>query len=180
VFGVVCLAPSIAEACTCAEPPSVRKALKESQIVFEGTVVDSTTIPCDDGWELKRSELEVIEAWKGVELGETVELWGRHHSENTTCGYGVSDEMSYILYVSERDLGSFTGCAEELPETVLAVSDCSRSLESDDEDAEFERSELNRLAGCTCRASFGATDWSAGLLGLLLPLVRRRRLIGAR
>lgn len=124
-----------AHGCLCGEAPSVRRSEKWATAIFSAEVV-SVTDPCPD--DAKRCgcgpslvELEVLEAWKGVEPGQRrIEVFS---ANGEACGFPFEVGRRYLVYAAPDPppnwMSSFGSPVAGLD--VLSVSVCSRTRELD-------------------------------------------------
>lgn len=103
-----------ATACTCMPSPPPIIALTEADAVFEGVVIDiaveakasenPNSISSND---LMRIRFRVLQAWKGLEVNETVVFTAR---DSASCGYVFQIGSRYIVYARSGERGLITGC----------------------------------------------------------------------
>ncbi len=93
------LAPSFAEACSCAQPPSAEVALANAGVVFEGTVIGLPAPPPEGSLQGGPGQVEyrfsVAQAWKGSP-GMEVRVFT--NSSGAACGRRYKKGETYLLY----------------------------------------------------------------------------------
>jgi hypothetical protein len=111
VFSLALLfSPTVVSACSCAQPPSPKKALQASRAVFSGKVIKIRR----EG-DQNKVTFEVANVWKGV---KTKKVTITTHSSGSLCGYSFQKDQSYIVYCHSP---------QDKKQGTLRVSLCSRT-----------------------------------------------------
>lgn len=93
--------PSITNACSCAELPSVEEEFERSQAVFSGKVVDVREKRSLKG-ELTKSVLfEVTNTWRGVKQSQIIITTGQGGG---SCGFHFNEGQEYLVYAYESTM----------------------------------------------------------------------------
>lgn len=104
----------VAQACTCAPPPSPAQALSQSDAVFSGRVIKIKRVKSKDAladlWGVE-VVFAVNTSWKGGRQ-KTVSVFTA--SQSAACGYNFSTGMTYLVYA-------------DASQGKLATSLCSRT-----------------------------------------------------
>lgn len=120
VFGLCPFWPSVADACSCAQPPPPRQALEGATAVFTGKVVKVEQVELE-----RRVTVEVEKDLKAAGGRQVVVRTGLGGGD---CGYGFKEGERYLIYAhGEKD--------------APATSICTRTCHIDD--AEQDLKELD-------------------------------------
>ncbi|MBN2030545.1 T9SS type A sorting domain-containing protein [bacterium] len=97
-------------ACLCPPPPPPKVALKNSDAVFIGQVIEMT-IDTTDTFDfllapVYRVKLTVYASWKRAELGEIIITT---FIESSLCGYPFEKDTTYLVYASMEEDTLFAG-----------------------------------------------------------------------
>ena len=93
--------PSITNACSCAELPSVEVEFERSQAVFSGRVVDVREKRSLNGYTSKSVLFEVTNTWKGVEQSQIIITTGQGGGD---CGFDFKVGQEYLVYANESTM----------------------------------------------------------------------------
>ena len=93
--------PSIANACSCAELPSVEEEFERSKAVFSGKVVDINEQSSLKGSTSTSVLFEVTNTWKGVEQSQIIITTGQGGGD---CGYHFTEGKEYLVYAYESTM----------------------------------------------------------------------------
>lgn len=93
--------PSITNACSCAELPSVEEEFERSQAVFSGEVVDVREKRSIKGYQTKSVLFEVTNTWKGVKQSQIIITTGQGVGD---CGFDFKEGQEYLVYANESTM----------------------------------------------------------------------------
>lgn len=97
----------VAWACTCLEPPPVDEAFAESPMVFYGEVDVVGSSPLSCGFAHRSVRMTVVQAFKGVEDGESVVV--QTNQGNGSCGLDLQRGEHWLLYSFGDDFVGLCG-----------------------------------------------------------------------
>jgi hypothetical protein len=100
VLSLLLLGAATAHACSCLPPPPPAQALRMSDAVFVGTVVDIERAPKNGEIATVRATLQVARYWKGLGTG-TVTV--KTASSTPACGFPFQKGQTYLVYASGHD-----------------------------------------------------------------------------
>lgn len=116
--------PSITNACSCAELPSVEEEFERSQAVFSGKVVDVREKQSLKGYITKSVLFEVTNIWKGVKQSQIIITTGQGGGD---CGFDFKEGQEYLVYANESTMYGEKSL-------VSVICDRSNELSSSQED----------------------------------------------
>ena len=116
--------PSITNACSCAELPSVEEELERSKAVFSGKVIDIREKRSLNGYISKLVFFEVTNTWKGVEQSEIIITTGQGGGD---CGFDFKVGQEYLVYANESTMYG----AKSLVSTICNRTNELSSLQED-------------------------------------------------
>jgi hypothetical protein len=93
--------PSSANACSCAQPPSVKSELSSSDVVFSGKVISVREKRSLNGYLTKQAIFEVSQTWKGVKQSQIMITTGQGGGD---CGINFIEGEDYLVYSRESDM----------------------------------------------------------------------------
>nr|WP_249317010.1 hypothetical protein [Bacillus sp. FJAT-50079] len=93
--------PSIINACSCAELPSVEEEFERSKAVFSGKVIDIREKQSLDGYTSNSVQFEVTNTWKGVEQSQIIITTGLGGGD---CGFDFKEGKEYLVYAYESTM----------------------------------------------------------------------------
>ncbi|NOU56717.1 hypothetical protein HN020_18585 [Brevibacillus borstelensis] len=113
--------PSNVYACTCAEPPTPKKALEQAEAVFAGTVTAVNS--AEYGHEV---QFQVNTTWKGVSQSQVLVATG---SGDGDCGIAFQAGNDYLVYAHPDTYYSESGgLATNICTRTALLSDASGDL----------------------------------------------------
>ncbi|MBW8351559.1 hypothetical protein K0H71_19260 [Bacillus sp. IITD106] len=93
--------PSLANACSCAEIPSVEDELERSKVVFIGKVLSIKQIKNSNGYAPYSVLFDVSSVWKGPKHSEITILTGLGGGD---CGFEFKEGEEYLVYANESTM----------------------------------------------------------------------------
>ena len=118
--------PSVTNACSIAELPSVEEQFKLSKAVFSGEVVDIKEKKSLKGYTSKSVLFEVTNTWKGVEQSQIIITTGQGDGD---CGYNFIKGNEYLVYANESTMYGAKSLVSTMGNRTDLLSSAQKDLE---------------------------------------------------
>jgi len=118
--------PSVTNACSIAELPSVEEQFKLSKAVFSGEVVDIKEKKSLKGYTSKSVLFEVTNTWKGVEQSQIIITTGQGGGD---CGYNFIKGNEYLVYANESTMYGAKSLVSTIGNRTDVLSSAQKDLE---------------------------------------------------
>ena len=118
--------PSVTNACSIAELPSVEEQFKLSKAVFSGEVVDIKEKKSLKGYTSKSVLFEVTNTWKGVEQSQIIITTGQGGGD---CGYNFIKGNEYLVYANESTMYGAKSLVSTMGNRTDVLSSAQKDLE---------------------------------------------------
>ena len=118
--------PSVTNACSIAELPSVEEQFKLSKAVFSGEVVDIKEKKSLKGYTSKSVLFEVTNTWKGVEQSQIIITTGQGGGD---CGYYFIKGNEYLVYANESTMYGAKSLVSTIGNRTDVLSSAQKDLE---------------------------------------------------
>ena len=118
--------PSVTNACSIAELPSVEEQFELSKAVFSGEVVEIKEKKSLKGYTSKSVLFEVTNTWKGVEQSQIIITTGRGGGD---CGYNFIKGNEYLVYANESTMYGAKSLVSTIGNRTDVLSSAQKDLE---------------------------------------------------